>query len=68
MAQDNKTQFVLTAILLILNFNIDVIQCCSGGSSEETATKVPSATTPKDREYLLHIKQLCNYNYDINYR
>ena len=63
MAENNKTQFIFTAILLILSLNIDVIQCCSGGSSKETATNAPSATTPKDREYLLHIKQQCNLKY-----
>ena len=65
MTEGNKTRFVLTAILLIFYFNFDGIQCCSGGDSDETATNAPSATTPKNRKYLLHIKQEC---YDISHR
>jgi len=49
MTEGNKARFVLTAILLIFNFNFGVIHCCSGGDSDETATNAPSATTPKDQ-------------------
>ena len=59
MADENKTRLILTAILMIFNFNFDVIQCCSKDSSKETVTKTPTATTPQDRNYLLHIKQEC---------
>ena len=41
MAVYNEPKLFLSSIILVLILNLGVIECCSGGSSDETTTKSP---------------------------
>ena len=41
MAVYNEPKLFLSSMILVLIFHLGVIDCCSGGSSDETTTKSP---------------------------
>ena len=45
MFSDHKKKIILSTILLILMFDLDVVKGCSGGDSTEATTKAPYKTT-----------------------
>ena len=45
MAVYNEPKLFLSSIILVLILNLGVIECCSGGSSDETTTKSPDPDT-----------------------
>ena len=45
MAINRKTKLISSFIFAITIFDLDVIHCCSGGSSDEPTTKAPDAYT-----------------------
>ena len=48
MAVYNEPKLFLSSIILVLILNLGVIECCSGGSSDETATKSPDPNGSSD--------------------
>ena len=45
MGISRKTKLISSFIFAFTFFDLDVIHCCSGGSSDETTTKAPDAYT-----------------------
>ena len=42
---DHKKKLILSTVLLILMFDLDVVKGCSGGDSTDATTKAPYKTT-----------------------
>ena len=45
MSTNLKTKLISSIIFAFTFLDLDVIHCCSGGSSDETTTKAPVAYT-----------------------
>ena len=45
MGINRKTKLISSFMIAVMIFDLDVIHCCSGGSSDEPTTKAPDAYT-----------------------
>ena len=47
---EHKKKLILSAVLLILIFKLDIVKGCSNSNSDEASTKAPYSTAMTDRD------------------